>query len=222
MNESVAKVDDMNDLNVKSSEDRWPQLAPITTPVIDLPRIARAVREILISIGEDPDREGLADTPGRVARAYRDLTSGMGEDPGDHLRTIFHEGGDDLVAVRGIELHSLCEHHMLPFSGVAHVAYLPSGGRVVGLSKIARAVETFARRLQVQERLTRQLADAMVTHLKPRGVAVVIESEHMCMKMRGVAKQGATMTTVAHRGVFVNDATARADVMALLRAPGGR
>ncbi len=222
MNESIATVTDMNDLNAKSSEDRWPKLAASTTPVIDLPRIARAVREILISIGEDPDREGLTDTPGRVARAYRDLTAGMGEDPGDHLGTIFHEGGDDLVVVRGIELHSLCEHHMLPFSGVAHVAYLPSGGRVVGLSKIARAVETFARRLQVQERLTRQVADAMVTHLEPRGVAVVIESEHMCMKMRGVAKQGATMTTVAHRGVFVNDAAARTDVMALLRAPGGR
>ncbi|MEP6860195.1 MAG: GTP cyclohydrolase I FolE [Deltaproteobacteria bacterium] len=191
-------------------------------PVVDLPRIARAVREILAAIGEDPDREGLADTPGRVARAYRDLTSGIGEDPGDHLGTIFYEGGDDLVVVRGIELYSLCEHHMLPFSGVAHVAYLPSGGRVVGLSKIARAVDTFARRLQVQERLTRQVADAMVTHLEPRGVSVVIESEHMCMKMRGVEKQGATMTTVAHRGVFANDAATRADVMALLRAPGGR
>ena len=213
----------MNDLNEKSSDDRWPKLASITTaPVIDLPRIARAVREILISIGEDPDREGLAETPGRVARAYRDLTSGMGEDPGDHLGTIFHEGGDDLVVVGGIELHSLCEHHMLPFSGVAHVAYLPSGGRVVGLSKIARAVETFARRLQVQERLTRQVADAMVSHLEARGVTVMIESEHMCMKMRGVEKQGATMTTVAHRGLFANDAAARAEVMALLRAQGGR
>lgn len=212
----------MNDLNAKSSEDRWPKLARTTAPVVDLPRIARAVREILVALGEDPDREGLADTPTRVARAYRDLTSGIGEDPGDHLKTIFHEGGDDLVVVRGIELYSLCEHHMLPFSGVAHVAYLPSGGRVVGLSKIARAVDTFARRLQVQERLTRQLADAMVTHLEPRGVAVVIESEHMCMKMRGVEKQGATMTTVAHRGVFADDAATRSDVMALLRAPGGR
>lgn len=210
----------MNDSNVRSANDRWP--ATITTPVVDLPRIARAVREILIAIGEDPDREGLADTPGRVARAYRDLTAGMGEDPGDHLATIFHEGGDDLVVVRGIELHSLCEHHMLPFSGIAHVAYLPAGGRVVGLSKIARSVQTFARRLQIQERLTRQVADAMFTHIEPRGVAVMIESEHMCMKMRGVETQGATMTTVAHRGVFVNDATARADVMALLRATGGR
>ncbi len=217
----------MNDLDVNSSTQRLvtrrDAVGGARSPrVIDLPRIARAVREILIAIGEDPDREGLADTPARVARSYRDLTAGLGEDPGEHLRTIFHEGGDELVVVRGIEMHSMCEHHMLPFSGVAHVGYLPAEGRVVGLSKIARAVETFARRLQVQERLTRQLADAMMTHLEPRAVSVVIESEHMCMKMRGVAKQGATMTTVAHRGVFATDAAARAEVMALLRAPGGR
>ena len=190
-------------------------------PVVDLPRVARAVREILLAIGEDPDREGLEETPGRVARAYRELMRGTQEDVGSHLRTVFAEGGDEIVVVRGIELYSLCEHHMLPFSGVAHVAYLPADGRVVGLSKIARTVDTFARRLQVQERLTRQVADAMVEHLSPRGVSVVVECEHACMRMRGVAKHGASMTTVAHRGAFADDKALRSEVMALLDR-GGR
>lgn len=206
----------MHELNVKSSTAAVNAMASATR-YVDLPRIAAAVRELLVAIGEDPDREGLADTPARVARAYRDLTAGIGEDPGDHLRTIFHEGGDELVCVRGIEFHSLCEHHLLPFTGTAHVAYLPSGGRVVGLSKVARAVETFARRLQVQERLTRQVADALVEHLEPRGALVVIESAHMCMQMRGVEKSGASMLTVAHRGVFTDDAALRAETLALLR-----
>ncbi len=215
----------MNELNGKSST--CGRLAAVpdhgkAPRVVDLPRIARAVREILLAIGEDPDREGLLDTPARVARAYRDLTTGLDENPGKHLATVFNEGGDELVLVKGIEFHSLCEHHMLPFAGIAHVAYLPADGRVVGLSKIARTVETFARRLQVQERMTRQIADAMVTHLSPRGVSVQIESEHMCMKMRGVAKQGALMTTVAHRGQFADDAAMRTEVLTLLRAPGAR
>ncbi|MCA9680513.1 MAG: GTP cyclohydrolase I FolE [Myxococcales bacterium] len=219
----------MHDLNVNSSTaGGWGHVTALpgvddgSRAPVDLPRIARAVREILIAIGEDPDREGLLDTPDRVARAYRDLTAGMRQDPGDHLRTVFQEGGDDLVVVRGIELHSLCEHHLLPFSGVAHVAYLPAGGRVVGLSKIARTVEAFARRPQVQERLTRQIADAMLEHLAPRGVSVLIESEHLCMKMRGVAKQGASMTTVAHRGAFATDATQRGEVLSMLRNRGER
>ena len=224
----------MHDLNVNSStQGGWGQVTALPEPTrrvvdepgrapVDLPRIARAVREILLAIGEDPDREGLLDTPDRVARAYRDLTAGLAQDPATHLGTVFQEGGDDLVVVRGIELHSLCEHHLLPFSGVAHVAYLPAGGRVVGLSKIARTVETFARRPQVQERLTRQIADAMIAHLAPRAVSVLIESEHLCMKMRGVAKQGASMTTVAHRGVFATDVAQRAEVMSLLRARGER
>lgn len=215
----------MNELNGKSST--CGRLAAVpdhgkAPRVVDLPRIARAVREILLAIGEDPDREGLLDTPARVARAYRDLTTGLDESPGKHLATVFNEGGDELVLVKGIEFHSLCEHHMLPFAGIAHVAYLPADGRVVGLSKIARTVETFARRLQVQERMTRQIADAMVTHLSPRGVSVQIESEHMCMKMRGVAKQGALMTTVAHRGQFADDPAMRTEVLSLLRAPGVR
>ena len=215
----------MNDLNGKSSTAGRLAAVPDhgkAPRVVDLPRIARAVREILIAIGEDPDREGLLDTPARVARAYRDLTTGLDESPAKHLSTVFNEGGDELVLVKGIEFHSLCEHHMLPFAGIAHVAYLPADGRVVGLSKIARTVETFARRLQVQERLTRQIADAMVTHLSPRGVSVQIESEHMCMKMRGVAKQGALMMTVAHRGQFADDAAMRTEVLSLLRAPGVR
>jgi GTP cyclohydrolase IA len=185
-------------------------------PVVDLSRVAHAVREILLAVGEDPDREGLEDTPARVARAYRDLTRGAREDPAVHLATVFAEGGDDVVVVRGIELYSLCEHHLLPFTGVAHVAYLPADGRVVGLSKIARTVDTFARRLQVQERLTRQIADAISDHLAPRGVAVLIECEHACMRMRGVAKHGATMTTVAHRGDFANNSVLRGEVMTLL------
>lgn len=206
----------MNDSVVRLSPQKIAEL-----PGVDLARVARAVREILLAVGEDPDREGLSETPARVARAYRELLKGTREDAASHLGKVFAEGGDDIVAVTGIELHSLCEHHMLPFSGVAHVAYLPSGGRVVGLSKIARTVETFARRLQVQERLTRQVADAMVEHLAPRAVSVVIECEHACMKMRGVAKHGATMTTAAHRGEFANDSALRAHVMTLLDR-GGR
>ncbi|HET9625386.1 MAG TPA: GTP cyclohydrolase I FolE [Kofleriaceae bacterium] len=185
-------------------------------PVVDLARVGRAVREILLAIGEDPDREGLKDTPSRVARAFRDLTAGQRDDARAHLETVFAEGADDLVVVRDIEVYSLCEHHMLPVTGVAHVAYLPDAGRVVGLSKIARTVDTFARRLQVQERLTRQIADAMMEHLGPRGVSVVVQCEHACMRMRGVGKHGASMLTVAHRGAFADDAGQRAEVMALL------
>ncbi len=206
----------MNEMAARTSNQRIAEL-----PVVDLPRVARAVREILLAIGEDPDREGLEETPARVARAYRELVRGSREDAGSHLRKVFAEGGDEIVVVRGIELYSLCEHHMLPFTGVAHVAYLPADGRVVGLSKIARTVDTFARRLQVQERLTRQIADAMVEHLSPRGVSVVVECEHACMRMRGVAKHGASMTTVAHRGAFGGDAALRSEVMALLDR-GGR
>ena len=206
---------DMNDFAIRASSQ------DITELPVDMPRVARAVREILLAIGEDPDREGLEDTPSRVARAYRELMRGTREDAGTHLGTVFAEGGDEIVVVRGIELYSMCEHHMLPFAGVAHVAYLPADGRVVGLSKIARAVDTFARRLQVQERLTRQVANAMVEHLSPRGVSVVVECEHACMRMRGVAKHGASMTTVAHRGVFADDKALRSEVMALLDR-GGR
>jgi GTP cyclohydrolase I len=184
---------------------------------VDLPRIARAVREILIAIGEDPDREGLLDTPARVARAYRDLTAGLHEDAGRHLAVVFSEGAGDLVMVRDIEVHSLCEHHLLPFRGRAHVAYLPQPGRVVGLSKLARTVDVFARRLQVQERMTQEIADAIAGHLDARAVTVMVEAEHMCMQMRGAQQRGAVMTTVAHRGLYAHDLEERRDVLALLR-----
>jgi GTP cyclohydrolase I len=153
---------------------------------IDLPRIERAVREILLAIGENPDRDGLIDTPKRVARSYRELFRGLREDAATHLRRTFTQTHGEVIILRDIEFCSLCEHHLLPFMGKAHVAYLPTGGRVVGLSKLARTVEVFARRPQVQERMTDQIADALVKHLNPEGVIVVVEAQHLCMKMRGV------------------------------------
>jgi len=191
---------------------------PADASSVDLARIERAVREILLAIGEDPNRDGLIDTPRRVARAYRDLFAGLRQHPGDHLRRVFtHErAGEDLVAVRDIELFSMCEHHLLPFTGRAHVVYVPSGERVVGLSKVARTVDVFARRPQLQERLTAQIADAFVEHLEARGVAVVVRAEHLCMKMRGVGKQQARMVTTACRGVLAQNPTLRAEALSLL------
>jgi GTP cyclohydrolase I len=186
-------------------------------PPVDQERLARAVREMLHAIGEDPDREGLLDTPARVARAFAEMCAGLREDPAVHLGRVFQEGVDDIVVVRDVELHSLCEHHLLPFTGRAHIAYLPAGGRVVGLSKLARTVDVFARRPQVQERLTAQIADAIAHHLAPRAVAVQIESEHFCMRMRGARKSGASMVTLAWRGEWKQDASARAEVAELLR-----
>ncbi len=183
---------------------------------VDLARIERAVRDILIAVGEDPDRDGLLDTPKRVAKAYAELFAGLRDDPARHLARVFDEESSGVVVLRDIEFHSMCEHHLLPFVGRAHVAYLPSGGKVVGLSKLARTVEVFARRPQVQERLTNQIADALVEYLSPAGVAVVIESEHFCMKMRGIQKQGATMVTSTLRGQFKTDATLRREVLELL------
>ncbi len=163
----------------------------VAVPPIDHPRIERAVREILFAIGEDPDREGLLETPARVARAWEEIVGGLRQDAGDHLaRTFAHEGGD-LVVLRDIEFWSLCEHHLLPFSGRAHVAYRPGNGRVVGLSKLARTVDVYARRPQLQERLTAQVADALMEHLDPEGVSVIVEAEHLCMRMRGAAKDAA-------------------------------
>jgi GTP cyclohydrolase I len=187
---------------------------------VDLARIERAVREILIAVGEDPKREGLRDTPRRVARAYRDLLSGLGDDPARHLGRVFEHdtAGDDLIIVRGIEFASVCEHHLLPFLGRAHVAYLPDRGKVVGLSKIARAVDVLARRPQLQERLAAQIADAIAGHLGARGVAVMVESEHLCMKIRGVGKQHADMVTTAVRGELARNAALRAEAHALIRA----
>jgi GTP cyclohydrolase I len=183
---------------------------------IDLPRIERAVREILLAIGEDPDRDGLVDTPKRVAKSYRELFRGLREDASHHLRRTFKQEHGQVIIVRDIEFFSLCEHHLLPFMGKAHVAYLPTGGRVVGLSKLARTVDVFARRPQVQERLTDQIADSLVEHLNPQGVAVVVEAQHLCMKMRGVNKTCSSMQTFALRGSFLTDSVRGAEVVSLM------
>ena len=186
---------------------------------VDLARVERGVRELLLGLGQDPDAEGLQETPARVARAFRELTAGDGEDAGEYLARAFsqEQSGDDLVMLRGIRFVSLCEHHLLPFTGVAHVAYLPSHGRVTGLSKLARTVDVFARRLQMQERLTAQVADALVEHLDPRGVAVVVESEHSCLRLRGARKEDASMVTTAFRGSLQDDRVLRAEVLGLMR-----
>lgn len=182
---------------------------------VDQDRVAAAVREILIGIGEDPDRDGLRDTPGRVARAYGEMFDGLAADPAEILSTTFDLGHDEFVLVRDIEVWSTCEHHLLPFTGVAHVGYIPSRGRITGLSKLARLVDAYAKRPQVQERLTSEVADALVEHLKPQGVIVVIECEHLCMTMRGVRKPGAKTVTSAVRGVMKHPAT-RAEAMSLI------
>jgi GTP cyclohydrolase I len=177
--------------------------------------VAAAVREILIGIGEDPDRDGLRDTPARVARAYAEMFTGLGKDAAEVLATTFELGHDEMVLVRDIEVWSTCEHHLLPFTGVAHVAYIPSKGKITGLSKLARLVDVYAKRPQVQERLTSEVADALVEHLGAQGVMVVIECEHLCMTMRGVRKPGSKTVTSAVRGVLNNPAT-RAEAMSLI------
>lgn len=188
---------------------------------IDIPKIERAVREILTAIGEDPDREGLLKTPNRVARAYAELIAGLQDDPKRHLKTVFTENYDEVVLLRDIEFHSICEHHLLPFTGVAHVAYLPAG-KVVGLSKLARLVEGYARRPQVQERLTSQIADAIMEALNPVGAACVIEATHTCMTIRGAKKHGSTMVTSALRGIFKENASSRAEMLALIYGTDGK
>ena len=192
-----------------------------TPPRVDLQRAAAAVRELLIAVGEDPGREGLLDTPDRVARAYAEMFAGLGQDPAEVLNRTFDVAHDEMVLVRDIEVYSTCEHHLLPFHGVAHVGYLPpANGRVPGLSKIARLVDLYARRPQVQERLTSQIADALVTHLQAQGVIVVVSCEHLCMSMRGVRKPGAITTTSAVRGQL-RDPTTRAEAISLM-APDHR
>ncbi len=181
---------------------------------VDLDRIAAAVREILIAIGEDPDRDGLLNTPDRVARMYAEVFAGMRDDPSAHLKVVFEADHDEMVMVRDIALTSMCEHHLVPFMGKAHVAYIPGAdGRVTGLSKIARLVDAYAKRPQVQERLTAQIADELETTLQPRGVLVVIEAEHLCMAMRGVRKPGSTTVTSAVRGIFRESAATRFEAM---------
>ncbi|MFD6752779.1 MULTISPECIES: GTP cyclohydrolase I FolE [Micromonospora] len=185
--------------------------------IIDLARIEKAVREILIAVGENPDRDGLQQTPARVARAYAELFAGLRVDPATVLTTTFEANHEELVLVRDIDVMSLCEHHLLPFRGSAHIGYIPGpDGRITGLSKLARLVEVYARRPQVQERLTSQIADLLMDRLAPRGVVVVLECEHMCMAMRGIQKSGAKTITSAVRGTLQRDAKSRAEAMALI------
>ena len=185
---------------------------------LDLPRIEAAVREILAAVGEDPDRDGLLDTPGRVARAYAESFAGLHADPAQVLAKTFAVDHQELVIVRDIAMYSTCEHHLLPFHGVAHIGYLPQGGVVTGLSKLARLVDLYSRRPQVQERMTSQIADALVEHLAVLGCIVVIEAEHLCMSMRGIRKPGARTITSAVRGALADNATTRAEAMSLLHS----
>jgi GTP cyclohydrolase I len=182
---------------------------------VDLPRIERAVREILAAVGEDPLREGLLETPARVARMYAELLSGLREDPRQHLKKFFQEKYDEIVLVRDIGFNSLCEHHLLPFIGHAHIGYMPNG-RVIGLSKLARVVEVVARRPQVQERMTETIADLLVEELDAKGVAVVIEASHSCMTIRGVRKPGSLCVTSAMKGIFRANLSSRSEVMTLI------
>ena len=184
---------------------------------VDRPRAEAAVRELLIAVGEDPDRPGLKDTPARVARSYGEIFAGLWQDPGEVLATTFDEDHDELVLVKDIPMYSTCEHHLVPFHGVAHIGYIPGeDGKVTGLSKLARLVEVYARRPQVQERMTSQIADALNDVLKPRGVLVVIEAEHLCMAMRGIRKPGSRTVTSAVRGIFRKNAATRSEAMSLV------
>ena len=184
---------------------------------MDKKKIEKAVREILVAIGEDPKRSDIIDTPRRVADMYEEILSGTGKNPEKELEVVFEKEHDEIVLLKGIPLYSICEHHLLPFIGKAHVAYIPAHNKVTGLSKIARVVDTYSRRLQVQERLTTDIAETIMRKLDPRGVLVVIEAEHLCMSMRGVQKPGVITITSAVRGVFRKDQKTRAEAMALIR-----
>jgi GTP cyclohydrolase I len=183
--------------------------------LIDVARIEKAVAEILAAVGEDPQREGLKQTPARVAKMYSELLAGMHKDPKEHLRSVFSESYDEIVLLRDIPFYSICEHHLMPFMGSAHVAYLPKG-KVLGVSKLARIVDDFARRLQTQERLTYQIADFIMDSLKPQGAAVVIEASHSCMTIRGIKKPGSVMVTSALRGIFRKDPKSRSELLSLI------
>ncbi len=183
----------------------------------DLEKIAKGVKLILEGVGEDPKRAGLKETPRRVASMFSEILGGVSENPARHLRVIQGEKHDEMVLIKNIPLYSMCEHHLLPFAGVAHIAYIPKGGRIVGLSKIARVVDNLSRRLQVQERLTKQIADLIMEHLKPLGVMVVIEAEHMCMSMRGAKKPKSLTVTSALRGSFRTHSATRSEAMTLIR-----
>jgi GTP cyclohydrolase I len=206
-------------LDDESAEREEDVARSMTNNGVDQPRIERAVREILAAVGEDPDREGLLETPARVARMYAELFSGLSEDPRKHLQKFFVEKYDEVVLVRDISFNSMCEHHMLPFTGLAHIGYLP-GGKVIGLSKLARVVEVVSRRPQVQERMTETIADLLVEELDAKGVAVVIEATHTCMTIRGIRKPGSMCLTSAMRGVFRSHLSSRSEIMTLIY--GGR
>jgi GTP cyclohydrolase IA len=182
---------------------------------VDLPRIERAVREILVAVGEDPDREGLRETPARVARMYAELFGGLKADPRQHLQKFFTQPYDEVVLVRDISFHSMCEHHLLPFMGHTHIGYIPNG-RVIGLSKLARVVEDVARQPQVQERMTQQIADLLEDELNAKGVAVVVEATHTCMTIRGIRKPGSLCVTSAMKGIFRSNVSSRAEIMQLI------
>lgn len=185
--------------------------------VLDKEKIEKAVRDILEAIGEDPDREGLVETPKRVAAMYEEIFSGINEDPKKHLKVFNETDNDEIVIVRDIPMYSMCEHHLLPFIGKAHIAYIPSGGNVIGLSKLARIVNVYAKRPQLQERLTSQIADFLDEELKPMGIAVVVEAQHLCMTMRGAKAAGSITRTSALRGIAKKDARTRAEIMSLLK-----
>ena len=191
--------------------------ATFTAAVFDQSRAEAAVRELLLAVGEDPERHGLLDTPARVARAYREMFAGLYANPDDVLNTTFDEQHDEMILVKDIPMYSTCEHHLVAFHGVAHVGYIPGvDGRVTGLSKLARVVDLYAKRPQVQERLTAQIADALMRKLDPRGAIVVVEAEHLCMAMRGIRKPGATTTTSAVRGQFKTDNASRSEALDLI------
>jgi GTP cyclohydrolase IA len=202
----------------KPTRNHVPRARRASSSPVDQPRIEAAVREILAAVGEDPEREGLLETPARVARMYAELFSGLHEDPRTHLRRVFTVKYDEMVLVKDISFASLCEHHLLPFIGKAHIAYLPNG-KVVGLSKIPRAVEALAHRPQVQERMAEDLADLLMDELDARGVAVILEATHTCMAIRGVRKTGSVMTTSAMRGAFRANAATRSELLALVYGP---
>ena len=205
------------DYSRKVTKPAKPLIDGVHAPEIDQKRIAAAVREILFAIGEDPDRDGLLDTPNRVARMYAEICAGLHQEPSEHLATMFEADHDEMVMVRDIPMYSLCEHHLIPFIGKAHVAYIPNrSGNVIGLSKVARLVDGYAKRPQVQERLTRQVADALEEHLQPRGVLVVMEAEHLCMSMRGVRKAGSSTVTSSVTGIFRANVATRAEALRFL------
>lgn len=185
---------------------------------MDLKKIENAVRDILEAIGEDPEREGLLETPNRVARMYAEIFAGLEDDPKRHLKIFDEQDNEEMVIVRDIPMYSMCEHHLIPFMGKAHIAYIPKNGKVIGLSKLARIVDSFAKRPQLQERLTAQIADFLYENLEPQGVAVVVEAQHLCMTMRGARAAGSETRTSALRGVMRSDAKTRAEVIALLKA----